>query len=320
MTTRLTVRTTMWRSHVASIAASVDGLVPVVKGNGYGFGRAALAAIAAEISDTIAVGTIHELEGLPEGIGDRVDVAVLTPTLTAPESSPIAGAATILTVGNQAHIDALVGRADTGGEGNRVVVKLASSMQRFGGGLHLVEQARQAGLDVVGVGLHPPLAGTSADHRLEIEALLPDVDPALPVWLSHLDVRDYAQLPTTHTYRLRLGTALWHGDKSFLHLSADVLDVRPVDAGDRAGYHQEAVTASGHLVMIGAGTAHGVAELADGRSPFHFRRRRLALHEPPHMHVSMGFVPNGDPVPAIGDRVDLQRPLITTAVDAYEWR
>ena len=88
MTIRLTVRTTMWRSHVASVAASVDGLVPVVKGNGYGFGRAALAAIAAEISDTIAVGTVHELDGLPDGIGDRVDVAVLTPTLTPPESSP----------------------------------------------------------------------------------------------------------------------------------------------------------------------------------------------------------------------------------------
>ena len=72
MTIRLTVRTTMWRSHVARVAASVDGLVPVVKGNGYGFGRAMLASIAAEMSDTIAVGTVHELDGLPTGLGHAV--------------------------------------------------------------------------------------------------------------------------------------------------------------------------------------------------------------------------------------------------------
>ncbi len=72
--------------------------------------------------------------------------------------------------------------------------------------------------------------------------------------------------------------------------------------------------------MIGAGTANGVTPLADGRSPFHFERRRLALHEAPHMHTSMAFVPIGDPLPAIGDRIDLQRPLTTTLVDEYVWQ
>jgi hypothetical protein len=33
------------------------------------------------------------------------------------------------------------------------------------------------------------------------------------------------------------------------------------------------------------------------------------------MHVSMLFVPDEAPCPSIGDRVDLQRPLITTLVD-----
>jgi hypothetical protein len=71
--------------------------------------------------------------------------------------------------------------------------------------------------------------------------------------------------------------------------------------------------------MVGAGSAHGVAPLADGRSPFHFARRRLGLHEAPHMHTSMAFVPAGEPCPAVGDRVDVQRPLITTAVDEVVW-
>jgi hypothetical protein len=54
-------------------------------------------------------------------------------------------------------------------------------------------------------------------------------------------------------------------------------------------------------------------------SPFHFERTRLALHEPPHMHTSMCFVPAGMPRPDIGERVDVQRPLTMTTVDQFEW-
>jgi alanine racemase len=65
VTITLTVRTALWRAHVARVANAVDGLVPVVKGNGYGFGRVALAELAAEFCDTVAVGTVHELRGSP---------------------------------------------------------------------------------------------------------------------------------------------------------------------------------------------------------------------------------------------------------------
>ena len=64
---RLTVYSAEWRRHVRSIVDAAPGLVPVVKGNGYGFGRRHLAEIAAEFSDTIAVGTMYELDGLPDG-------------------------------------------------------------------------------------------------------------------------------------------------------------------------------------------------------------------------------------------------------------
>jgi hypothetical protein len=37
------------------------------------------------------------------------------------------------------------------------------------------------------------------------------------------------------------------------------------------------------------------------------------------MHVSMAFVPAGDPCPEVGDQVDLQRALHTTTVDEYRW-
>jgi alanine racemase len=305
VTITLSVRTALWRSHVARIVNAVDGLVPVVKGNGYGFGRVALARFAAEFTDTVAVGTVHEVEGLPA----ELHPVVLTPTLRPPDTTR-----PVLTVGARAHVEAL---EDWPG---RVIVKLASSMRRYGRGPELIDAARAAGLEVVGVSVHPPLAGGPDDHRLDVERAVATVDPSVPVWVSHLDPDTYASLPSTHEYRLRLGTSLWHGDKTFLHLGADVLDVRAVGADEPAGYRQQPVPADGHLVMIGAGTANGVTELADGRSPFHHDRRRLALHEPPHMHTSMAFVPDGEPVPEIGARLDLQRPLTMTLVDEFEWR
>jgi alanine racemase len=304
VTITLTVRSATWRAHVARVANSVDGLVPVVKGNGYGFGRRALAEFASEFCDTIAVGTVHELDALPDGL----HAVVLTPSLEAPAST-----APILTVGHRAHIDCLEGWR------GRVLVKLESSMHRYGGDTALVDDARASGLEVIGVSMHLPLVGSPAEHADEVRAITESVDPDLSVWLSHLDAPTYASLPPTHTYRLRLGTSLWHGDKSALQLSADVLDVKPIRAGQHAGYRQGSVDRDGSLVMIGAGTANGVTALPDGRSPFHFERRRLALHETPHMHTSMAFVPDGDPVPDVGGRVDVQRPLTMTTVDVVDW-
>jgi alanine racemase len=275
-----------------------------VKGNGYGFGRQRLAEIAAEFADTIAVGTVYELDGLPDG----PTPVVLTPTLDAPDDGRA-----ILTVGSLEHIAALSSWS------GRVVVKLASSMRRFGGAIGLVDKARAAGLGIEGVSIHPPLAGTASQHRDEIERWLDMIEPSIEVWVSHLSPPDFALLPKSHRYRLRLGTELWHGDKSALRLEASVLHTTTIAAGERAGYRLGIAERDGTLVIIGAGTANGVHPLSDGRSPFHHERRRLELIEPPHMHTSMAFVPAGEPFPATGTWVDLQRPLTTTLVDETRW-
>ena len=307
MTVRLTIRTAEWRAGVARVASRVDGLVPVVKGNGYGFGRPALSELASELSDTIAVGNVHELDTI------RVssDVVVLTPTRTAPDTT-----APILTVGRTEHVDSLRTW------GGRVLVKVESSMHRYGTAkpAELVEAARAAGLTVVGISLHLPLDGGSGAHHDEVVRTLPLVDPEHEVWLSHLRPDDYARLPSTHRYRLRLGTSLWLGSRNTLQLHADVIDVRPITQGEPAGYRLEPAADDGHLVMIAAGTANGVTPLPDGRSPFHHDRQRMPLHEAPHMHTSMCLVARGATVPAIGDWVDVQRPLTMTAVDQYDWR
>jgi hypothetical protein len=112
---------------------------------------------------------------------------------------------------------------------------------------------------------------------------------------------------------------LWHGDKSMLHLEADVVDRRTVRSGDIAGYRRVTVPFDAHLLMIGAGTANGVTELPGGSSPFHLHRRRLALVERPHMHTAMALVPLDEEPPQIGSWVDVQRPLTMTTVDRIEW-
>jgi alanine racemase len=337
LTLRLTVETATWRAHVDHVVSSYSAgspIVPVVKGNGYGFGRSVLARLADDIIASgprrdgpaaIAVGTVHELAGLPS----RLRPVVLTP--------PGAGATRkwrespnrpIVTVGDPAHIAALDGwRGD-------VLVKLASSMHRFGVAPHQLDdcerRARAAGLTVIGLSIHLPLASDDADRVGEVERWLSALDarhrraddrPNL--WVSHLGPDAHAALAAkwpNWTFPIRLGTTLWHGDKSMLHLGADVIDVHHVSAGSVAGYHGTRVIADGTLVIIGAGSTHGVSVLDDGRSPFHFQHRRLALLERPHMHTSMLFIRTGETCPAIGDVVDVQKPLTMVAVDELNWQ
>lgn len=314
MTLVLTVDAGRWNRHVDGLAASVSGLVPVVKGNGYGFGRDWLAERAATLAPVMAVGTIHEVASVPS----NYTAVVLTPSL---DPSPITRANAVFTVGSSAQAEAL------GTTRRRVLVKIASTMRRYGVAptevAELVARLGAAGHQVEGVSIHPPLTGSSADHRSEIESIVSGLDPALAVWVSHLEVADYDALRAAHAHRswhLRLGTALWHGDKSMLALSAEVIETRRVRAGDVVGYRGSRIATDGTLVMIGCGSAHGVHPLGDGLSPFHFGHRRIALVEAPHMHTSMGLVADGAPTPTVGDRVDVQRPLTTTFPDVIQWQ
>jgi len=314
----LTVDRARWREHVAATQLAFPGLVPVVKGNGYGFGLTYLAELVSSwdptASQELAVGTVHELAGLP---ADGPRPLVLTPALA--RELPIGVGPAVLTVGSERH----VGELEAAGLHPPVIVKLSSPMQRYGvaaGDLpSLLGAIDRAGLPLHGFAFHPPLAGSSDDHVEAIRRWLPSLPADALVYVSHLDAAGYAAVRggagDDGRWRIRLGTALWHGDKSSLHLTADVLDVRPVHGGDHVGYRAVPAPADGSLVMVTAGTAHGVHPLAGGLSPFHFARQRLALVEPSHMHTSMCFVAAGSPCPEVGDTVDVQHPLTQTLVD-----
>ncbi len=342
MTLRLRVDSAAWRSHVERVATSYATLVPVVKGNGYGFGRGALAKLAVDLLGelgggddlpTMAVGTVHELVGLPDGIRPLV----LTPPAPdggASGSRSIADrlarapASPIVTVGAPEHVDVL------GAWRGAVLIKLESSMHRFGVAPDDVawfeRYVADAGFTIVGYSIHLPLAGTDSDRVAEIERWLGVLPPAVDgsvarpsLSVSHLGPAAYDALcDRWPRWRLpmRIGTKLWHGDKTALHLGANVIDFRPVKAGTVAGYHGCSVNADGFLVIVGAGSAHGIETLVDGRSPFHYMQRRLELVERPHMHTSIVVVSTGDECPQVGDVVDVQRPLISVTVDEVIWQ
>jgi alanine racemase len=322
---RLAVERDAWTRQLERTVAALPGVVPVVKGNGYGFGRTALMPFAVQHTPAdgqIAVGTVYEAADVPAG---RTPL-VLTPHVDALPEGLRTDA--VLTVGSGLHVAAL----ERHGWQGPVAVKLASSMQRYGVApevLHaLLGMISATGWSVDSYSIHFPLVGTPESHLAEILQWVAalrerdDGDPPRPISISHLPSDEYAVVRERHPeieWRHRAGTSLWHGDKRLLHLTADVLDVRPVAAGEAVGYRGVATPARGHLVMVAAGSAHGVRNLDDGRSPFHHARQRLTLLEPPHMHTSMLFVPHGDPVPAVGERVDVQRPLTTTSVDELVW-
>ncbi len=318
MTLQLNVDSAAWRRHVSETAKSLGDLIPVVKGNGYGFGRATLIEHAQKISSDIAVGTIFEAHDVPP----NCRTFVLTPVGKALPPNKNLAKNIVLTVGSVHHVQNL---RDANWHGD-VVIKLRSSMNRYGANPSelgaLIAAVQAAGLTQIGWSVHPPLDGTPQSHATEIDNIISGVDSDLPWFVSHVDAKNLADLRkkfANQNIRVRSGTHLWLGDKSMFELNADVLDARPVKSGDVVGYRNITLHQDGTLVMVGAGTSHGVQLVGAEQSPFHFNSTRLSLVEPSHMHTSMVFVPANQTAPKPGDMVDVQQPLTRVYPDIISW-
>ena len=331
----LSVRTGAWSDHVQTTVDAYGGpdrIVPVMKGNGYGLGRLTLLERYRALVDPdldgpfgVAVGTVHEAAcDLSETVSDLDESPVRRHVLT-PVMGPLSEGldpSCVLTVGDPHHVAHL---ARLGWEGP-VVIKLASSMRRYGvdpGELRaLVRGVEAARCEIVGVAIHLPLAGDDGARSDEILTWLRHLDVHWPVSVSHLAAATFTRLVETHGERswwIRLGTSMWHGDKSMLHLGATVVQSRRVRRGDALGYRGVSSPVDGHVLAVGAGSAQGLRVLPDGASPLHFARRRLALVENPHMHTTLAVVPEGDPVPEPGELVDVQCPLTQVTPDEVVW-
>jgi alanine racemase len=67
-----------WREHLRTVAGATSGIVPVIKGNGYGFGLNRLAEESMKLGvDTIAVGIPSEVAVVREAFPD--DVVIFNP-------------------------------------------------------------------------------------------------------------------------------------------------------------------------------------------------------------------------------------------------
>src|SRR4029079_331243 len=112
-----------WRAHLDAQVAADPALVPVVKGNGSGFGRALLAAEAARLAvPVLSVGQPEEVAAVrPAFTGD---VLVLAPHLPGVDPEPTPADDVVRTASTPDGLRALAG--------HRVVVELMSSMRRFG--------------------------------------------------------------------------------------------------------------------------------------------------------------------------------------------
>ena len=337
MTFTLYVDEDRWRAHLRSVVDTTPGIVPVIKGNGYGLGLARLAQEAAALGvEAVAVGTTDELPVVRDAFGG--DVLVLTPAYPRPDEDP-----TGRVVQTVSHLETL--RAATG---SRVVLESMTTMRRHGLTVDSVPQLAGLlpGVRLEGLAFHLPIDRHGGyDPAAEVTEWLRRLGaagvPTATAWVSHLQAAELtglrAQFPGT-TFRPRIGTSLWLGDRGALTARGTVLDVHPLARGERYGYRRHRTLRDSHLVVVSGGTAHGVALEAPrsvrgpvGRakavavgtlaaanrslSPFTWAGRQRWFAEPPHMHVSLLLLPASVTPPRIGDELDCEVRLTTIHPD-----
>ena len=328
-----------WRAHLRSVVVANEGIVPVIKGNGYGFGNGRLARRADWLGvDTIAVGTYEEIpDVLSRFCGD---VMVLSPWRPFLADVPY-DRRVIHTVGRVADIEALTTAAPSG---TRVLVEGQTSMERHGLDRHLLAAASKAlgHLEVAGFAIHLPMAGDNLGEAEKWAAVLERSQlETTTFFASHLTAAEYGVLRRRRpglSIRPRIGTGLWLGDLGALSVQATVLDCHGVSRGERVGYRQRAMPRDGHLIIISGGTSHGIGmegpKAANGLiqrgksvarggleaagltlSPFTIAGKQRWFVEPPHMQASMIFLPESVTPPEIGDTVSAAVRFTTTLFD-----
>ena len=273
-----------WRAHQDSVVAGDPGIVPVAKGNGYGFGLARLAGEVTRLGlGCLAVGTAeevalvrgsadeHEVRGSAdehdvragdaEHPGFEGDVVVLTPWRPgdAVAEAALADPGVITTLSRLEDV-AAVAKAHPGA---RVILEVLTSMRRYGMRPDEFEAAVAAaeGLEIVGWTIHLPMIGQHLGEATDLATAALSAYTA-PLWVSHLSAADLDRLRQTFhvEVRHRVGTELWMGAHDALHYRASVQDVHDVAPSERVGYWQRRAGRRHHrLAIVSGGTANGVA-------------------------------------------------------------
>lgn len=338
MALTLYVDTARWRAHQQSVLQQFPGLVPVCKGNGYGFGHERLADEATRLgADLLAVGTTYEAARIKDFFSG--DLLVLTPFRHGEEPVPLPDRA-IRSVSSVEGVGGLVGA--------RVVIEVMSSMKRHGVKPEDLPKLAAAIEDVrlEGFAIHLPL--DRADGSDAVDEVIGWMDrlraarlPLHTMFVSHLKADELARLqqqfPQTR-FRARIGTRLWLGDHDATEYRGSVLDVTRVAKGERFGYRQQKAASDGYLVVVAGGTSHGVglespkalhgvmprakgvaraglATVNRNLAPYVWAGKQRWFAEPPHMQVSILFVPGDAPQPQVGEELVAHLRHTTTQFD-----
>ncbi|KRV47300.1 alanine racemase [Wenjunlia vitaminophila] len=338
MALTLYVDTERWRAHIKSVLGAFPGLVPVAKGNGYGFDNVRLAEEVTRFgANLLAVGTTYEAARVKDYFDG--DLLVLTPYRLGEDPVPLPDRV-IRSVSSVEGVRGLVGA--------RVVIEVMSSMRRHGvteddlGKLHSAIE----GVRLEGFAIHLPLDRTDGSDAVDevtrwMDLLRGARLPLHTMFVSHLKEEELGRLQQEYpqtTFRVRIGTRLWLGDHDATEYRGAVLDVTRVAKGDRFGYRQQRTSSDGHLVVVAGGTSHGVgleapkamhgvmprakgvaraglASVNRNLSPFVWAGKQRWFAEPPHMQVSILYLPADVAPPAVGDELVAQLRHTTTHFD-----
>jgi hypothetical protein len=306
------------------MVSAKPGLVPVIKGNGYGFGVEFLAAESTRLGvSAVAVGLASEVAQVRKAFTG--EIIVLSPDHNTNDLSDSKVLQTISSLDLLRSIDSKT----------NVIIEILTPLNRHGINISDLATALTVvgdrGLKLRGFALHLPIANIDSSWISSTLAKLPE---ASTVYISHLHDGDRVrkQFPKLN-FCERIGTSLWLGSESALEVSATVLENRTIKGS--AGYRQRRVR--GHVIVASGGTAHGIGlaapqsdnsffgrikilanalELAFGkiRSPYCWDSKALNFLEPPHMQCSL-LVCKGSLQPKVGDELKVRVRYTTTTFD-----
>ena len=312
-----------WRSHLSQLISAKPGLVPVIKGNGYGFGLELLAAESTRLGvETVAVGLASEVAKVRTAFAG--EIVILSPDqVTEPKDPKIIQTISSLEVLRS--IDA----------SSNVIVEILTPLNRHGIDASEINSAlaiiKERGLNLRGFTLHLPIAKIDSKWISSTLNLLPD---GSTVWISHLHNADQIKKEFTKlVFRERIGTSLWLGADSALEVTATVLENRKIQGS--AGYQQRRTR--GNVIVASGGTAHGIGltapqndfsligrlktiaralESAFGRmrSPYRHNGKTLDFLESPHMQCSL-LIGSGSSQLKPGDELKVRVRYTTTTFD-----
>jgi alanine racemase len=337
-----------WREHLRTVAGAMPGIVPVIKGNGYGFGLRRLAEESLTLgADTVGVGIPSEVGIVREAFPG--DLVILNPWDPSSElATELTRDSSVITTVSRLHDLELLAAS---GDRPRVLIEVLTSMRRHGVRPDDLDQvpALLSGVRFEGWTIHLPLHADGRYAEAERLAHAALAAAAGRLWFSHLPPEETVtlarQLGGADTdpvpVRQRVGTRLWL-DRGSRSTTATVLDVHEIKRGERAGYRQRVCPADGWIVVVAGGTSHGIgmeaptsaktvrhraiafatgslAAAGMALSPYTINGKKRWFLEPPHMQSSQVFLPRKERPPRIGQEVPVELRLTTATVDCVAW-